>query len=283
MAEYYSLRRLSPYLGVIQVIDVGTACAYSTTGKKWQVRSVNAYGRYRLTGIWDDYENDTPAVTAGDINSALRHHPEIPFPMRDHFELWLLRKETGLPLALLKTRRWEREMSKIEDPSWYPFLLENNSFVAQSLKPLETGRHPAAHPLRHRDVLERLVNNAARPLPSAQWFERLPDGSGTGHGGLRVSAAQVGQTLPRSAFPELLVDEHWDAAQDAQLISEYHDWNAGQLLAHQPLSRATRLRLEQAACRQPVSLLDSYPMIPEIIDEDAMTVALVQARLMRAS
>jgi hypothetical protein len=203
--------------------------------------------------------------------------------MRDHFELWLLRKETGQPLALLKTRRWEREMSKIEDPSWYPFLLENNSFVAQSLKPLEAQRHPSAHPLRHRDVLERLVNNAARPLPSAQWFERHPDGSGTGHGGLRVAAAQIGQTLPRTAFPELLVDEHWDNAQDARLISEYHDWSAAQLLAHQPLTRATRLRLEQAACRQPEKLLDPYPMIPEIIDEDAMKIALVQARLMRAS
>jgi len=283
MADYYSLRRLSPYLGVIQVIDAGTACAYSTTGKKWQVRSVNAYGRYRLTGIWDDYENDTQAVNSGDINAALRHHPEIPFPMRDHFELWLLRKETGLPLALLKTRRWEREMSKIEDPNWYPFLLENNSFVAQSLKPLETQRHPSAHPLRHRDVLERLVNNAARPLPTAQWFERHPDGSGTGHGGLRVAAAQIGQTLPHTAFPELLVAEQWDNAQDALLISEYHDWNAAQLLAHQPLTRDTRLRLEQAACRHPEKLLDPYPMIPEIIDEDAMKIALVQARLMRAS
>jgi len=283
MAEYYSLRRLSPYLGVIQVIDAGTACAYSTTGKKWQVRSVNAYGRYRLTGIWDDYENDTQAVNSGDINAALRHHPEIPFPMRDHFELWLLRKETGLPLALLKTRRWEREMSKIEDPNWYPFLLENNSFVAQSLKPLEAQRHPSAHPLRHRDVLERLVNNAARPLPTAQWFERHHDGSGTGYGGLRVTAAQFGQTLPRTAFPELLVDERWDSAQDALLISEYHDWSAAQLLAHQPLTRATRLRLEQAACRQPEKLLDPYPMIPEIIDEDSMKIALVQARLMQTS
>ncbi len=283
MAEYYSLRRLSPYLGVVQVIDVGTACAYSTTGKKWQVRSVNAYGRYRLTGIWDDYENDTQTVNTGDINIALHHHPKIPFPMRDHFELWLLRKETGLPLALLKTRRWEREMSKIEDPSWYPFLLENNNFVAQSLKSLETQRHPSAHPLRHRDVLERLVNNAARPLPSAQWFERHPDGSGTGHDGLRVAAAQIGQTLPRAVFPELLVDEQWDNTQDARLIAEYHDWNAAQLLAHQPLTHATRLRLEHAACRQPEKLLDPYPMIPEIIDEDAMKIALVQAHLMRAS
>jgi hypothetical protein len=100
---------------------------------------------------------------------------------------------------------------------------------------------------------------------------------------LRVDAAQIGQTLPRSAFPELLVDEQWDDARDARLIGEYHDWNAAQLLAHQPLARATRLRLEQAACRQPEKLLDPFPMIPEIIDEDAMKVALVQARLMRAS
>lgn len=279
MTEYYSLRRLSPYLGVVQVIDAGNACAYSTTGKKWQVRSVNAYGRYRLTGIWDDYENDTQTAGPGDIHAALRHHPEIPFPMRDHFELWLLRKETRQPLALLKTRRWEREITKVEDPSWFPFMLENNSFVAECLKPMEAARHPAAHPLRHRDVLERLVNGAARPLPAAQWFERRADGSGIGHGGMRLDAEMIGRELPRAAFPELLVDEHWDAPQDARLIEEYHDWNAAQLLAHQPLSRATRSRLERAACRQPQKLLDTYAMIPEVLDEEAMKVALVQARI----
>ncbi len=283
MADYYSLRRLTPYLGVVQVIDVGSACAYSTTGKKWQVRSVNAYGRYRLTGIWDDYENDTQALPPGDINAALRHRPEIPFPMRDHFELWLLRKDSQLPLALLKTRRWEREMSKVEDPTWFPFMLENNSFVAECLKPLEADRHPASHPLRHRDVLERLVNGAARPLPAAQWFERQPDGSGVGHDGMRLDAAMLSRRLPREAFPELLVDEHWDKAQDASLVAEYHDWNAAQLLAHQPLRRETRLRLERSACRQPEKLLDTYPMIPEIIDEEAVKVALVQGQLMRAS
>lgn len=283
MAEYYSLRRLTPYLGVVQVIDVGNACAYSTTGKKWQVRSVNAYGRYRLTGIWDDYENDTQTLPPGDINAALRHHPEIPFPMRDHFELWLLRKDTLQPLALLKTRRWEREMSKVEDPTWFPFMLENNGFVAECLKPLEADRHPAAHPLRHRDVLERLVNGAARPLPVAQWFERQSDGSGIGHEGMRIDKGMVGRRLPREVFPELLVDEQWEKALDAALIVEYHNWNAAHLLAHQPLSHDTRRRLEQAAFRQPEKLLDTYSMIPEILDEDAMKVALVKARLVRAS
>jgi hypothetical protein len=283
MADYYSLRRLSPYLGVIQVIDVGQSCAYSTDGRHWQVRSMNDYGRYRLTGVWADYEQGTQAQASGNLGEALRARPPIPFPGHDHYELWLLRKDTLLPLALLKTRRWEREMVKVDDPAWYPFLLDDNSFTAPSLVVKLAPQHPAARPARHRDVLERLVNMAARPLPVAQWFERHPDGGGTGHFGLRVDADLQGRTLPCEAFPELLVDERWDDAADATVIREYHDWNAAQLLAHQGLSEDTRRRLEQAACRQPEKLLDPYPMIPEILDEEAIKVALVSAKLIRAT
>ncbi len=282
MAEYYSLRRLSPYLGIVQVIDAGTTCAYSTNGRNWQLRTINAYGRFRLTGLWADYESEAPQ-SAGDIGVALRERPPIPYPLADHFELWLLHRETQMPLALLKTRRWRHEIGEVEDPTWRPFLLEDNSFRSHTLDETLPPPHPAARPAAHRDHLERLVNGAARPLPVAQWFERSPDGSGAGLSGLRVTAGLEGRTLPGAAFPDLLVDEtHWPDARDAGLVADYHDWNAARLLAHHGLTRATRARLERAACRTPEKLLDSYPMIPEIVDADAVKVALVEARLIRA-
>jgi hypothetical protein len=282
MAEYYSLRRLSPYLGVIQVIDVGTTCAYSTNGRNWQLRTINAYGRFRLTGLWSDYETAAPQ-SVGDIGSALRERPPIPYPPGDHFELWLLRRETLRPLALLKTRRWRHEIGVVEDPAWRPFLLEDNAFHSRTLAGTLPAPRPATRPPAHRDHLERLVNGAARPLPIAQWFERHADGGAMGLSGLRVTPEIEGRVLAQEAFPELLVDElHWPDARDGGLVADYHDWNAARLLAHHGLSRETRARLERAACQTPEKLLDCYPMIPEIVDRDAMRVALVTAQLIRA-
>jgi hypothetical protein len=67
------------------------------------------------------------------------------------------------------------------------------------------------------------------------------------------------------------------------LVEDYHNWYAALLLAHQNLSHQTRARLEKAACKRPQSLLAAYALIPEILDEDAMEVALVSAKLMNAS
>ena len=91
--DCYGIRRVSPYLGVIQVIDVGDARAYSTDGLRWRFRALA--DEDRLSG-----------VLPGDgmpLSRAVRERPLLPFPMGDRFELWLLSKATGRPLALLRT------------------------------------------------------------------------------------------------------------------------------------------------------------------------------------
>ena len=94
---------------------------------------------------------------------------------------------------------------------------------------------------------------------------------------------EVGRRLKRDDFPELLISTEWDDEVQRGLVDDYHNWYAASLLAHQNLSRATRERLEKAACKRPKNLLISYPLIPEIIDEEAIEVALVSAKLMNAS
>ena len=59
--------------------------------------------------------------------------------------------------------------------------------------------------------------------------------------------------------------------------------NAAFLLAHQNISPATRAWLESAACERPQKLLTNYAMYPQILDKDAMQVALVSAKLIQAS
>jgi len=285
MNPYYGVRRLGPYLGVIQVIDVGDACAYSTNGHTWRIRQQTASGRFRwgVAQFSDDNKEHVEIANADNLVAALKKHPPVPFPIRDRFELWLLNKKTRKPLALLRTRYKAREMEDVSDPHWRPFLMTDTQFVSPTLHEKEKTSPTRGWPTPHRDELERQVNVASRPLPAAQWFERNQDGSGTGHEGLRLEHDETGRTLPREDFPELLISTDWEDPLQRGLVDDYHDWYAASLLAHQNLSTATRQRLEVAACKRPQSLLSVYPLIPEIIDQEAIEVALVSAKLMNAS
>ncbi|MGD8851031.1 MAG: hypothetical protein PVI28_01270 [Gammaproteobacteria bacterium] len=285
MNPYYGVRRLGPYLGVIQVIDVGDACAYSTNGHTWRVRQQTASGHFRwgVTQISDENVDRVRIVNADTLVEALQRRPPVPFPIRDRYELWLLNKKTRKPLALLRTRYKAREMEQVSDPHWRPFLMADTDFVSPTLQEKEKRQPQRGWPTPHRDQLERQVNVASRPMPAAQWFERNDDGSGTGREGLRLEDGEPGRRLPREDFPELLISTEWDDEEQRALVDDYHSWYAAWLLAHQNLSRVTRVRLERAACRRPQCLLTVYPLIPEIIDQEAIDVALVRAKLMNAS
>jgi hypothetical protein len=285
MNPYYGVRRLGPYLGVIQVIDVGDACAYSTNGHSWRIRQQTASGslRWGVTQISDGSLDDVRIVNADNLVEALKKLPAVPFPIRDRFELWLLNNKTRKPLALLRTCYKALDMERVNDPHWRPFLMTDTEFVSPTLAKVEKEKTRRGWPIPHRDQLESQVNVASRPMPAAQWFERRRDGSGTGKQGLRISEEEIGRTLEFEDFPELLISENWENDTKSGLVADYHDWYAASLLVHQNLSRTTRERLEQAACRRPQALLASYPLVPEIIDQEAIEVALVSARLMNAS
>jgi len=285
MSPYYGVRRLGPYMGVIQVIDVGDACAYSTNGRSWRIRQQTSSGRFRwgIAQISASNMDDVRIVNADNLVAALRNLPPVPFPVRDRYELWLLHNQTRKPLALLRTRYKANDMERVTDPHWRPFVKTDTQFVSPTLQGLYKESPGSGLPIPHRDQLESQINEAARPLAVAQWFERRSDGGGVGHEGLRLGSEDIGRTLARDDFPELLISENWEDPVQAGLVADYHDWYAASLLAHQNLARATRLRLEQAACRRPQSLLASYRLIPEFIDTDAIEVALVSARLMSAS
>lgn len=277
MVHYYALRRVNPYLGVIQVIDTGAVRAYSSSGERWQPRRV-----YDSQQFWSASEASHNCgfelVSKDALLGAIRQRPRLPFPLQDHYELWLLRRDSGMPLALLKTCRWERDMDEVQDPTWRPFMPGEARFRVPFLC------NAAGDPLAAaycQTELERMVNFAAKPAPVAQWFRRGEDGAGEGLSGLRVSADLLGRKLPAEAFPELLVDEReWRDEEHTRLVRSFHDHLAPLLLVHQRIGRETRLRLERAAQASPARLVESYRMIPELLDTEGMTVAMVTARLM---
>ncbi len=280
---YYGIRRFCPYQGVIQVVDVGAARAYSVDGRHWQVRIQSGSGHSRWApGRVDEQVAERHAEGADALMQALNQRPGIPFPLADRFELWLLRRDTRLPLAIVKTRLRLEDAGQVTDPAWHPFLMSQSGFRCPALEQGRREARPGASLPRAQDLLERQVNLAARPLPVLQWFERLEDGSGIGHGGLRVDDGLAGRHLPAEAFPELLVDPAWEDPLERTLVEDYHAWNAPLLLAHQNLSAATRERLEIQARRRPEVLLANYPMYPEVLDGPAMQVALVSGKLIQS-
>lgn len=272
--QYYALRRFCPYQGVVQVVEVGNARAYSEDGQHWTVRIERSYTRY---DAGNELDEDTPVATASDLQEAINNHPGIPFPLEDRVELWLLHKETHRPMALIKSRRNLQDADTVTDPSWHPFLGSDHKFYSPTL---DEKRKQTRSTARAQDVLEREVNMAARPLPELQWFVRSTSGAGVGHSGLRIDASLQGRELAATDFPELLVSADWEDPTTRALVHEYHEWHAPLLLAHQRISDATRAWLETAARRRPDVILKHYPMYPQVLDEEAMQVSLVAGRLM---
>jgi len=281
--QYYSQRQLAPYRGTMHVVETDQATAFTVDGVDWRVRLRNAQGLLWPAGSWIDVAALSPTPAADALRAALDARPPLPFRQSDRFELWLLEKASGLPLALLQTRRALPRDLAVVDATWRPFLLEDNDFHAHCLDAQAAADPTQASTVPHRDVLERQVNSAARPPAAAQWFERDEDGGGVGLHGQRIGFDMQGRRLLAGAFPELVIAEDWRRDIEADLAREYHEWNAALLLTHSNLSRAMRARLERAAANRPEQLLAVFRLIGEFVDRSAIDVALVQARIIAAA
>lgn len=281
--RYYSMRRLSPYQGTVQITELPDFRAVTSDGLAWRVQFLNQRSRVTGHAVWraDGGGNliETP-YTSGLIR-ALADHPPFPFPPQDNLELWLLDAREQKPLAILASTLGRIQPPRSVDTRWHATLAEDDSFTAPSLAP-EHGAVLTSH-IRHSQVLSRCVQKAAGPLERAQWFRREDDGGGTGLHGCRLEAAQVGRRLGREAFPELLLREHWEVEQEQKLVSDYHDWQAPHLLTHTGLTHATRDRLERVACRQAEKLYRVRHFLPEIINRDLLNVAFVEAVIRRST
>lgn len=279
--RYYALRRLNPYRGVVQIIDVGDAEARSQDGVTWHLRADDGQGWVRPVGIWVEGEGLKAGVGERypELLAALAGKPALPFPLADKVELWLLDRETGLPLALLNANLPSKHHHGLPELEWMPFALTYRGFYSPALAE-RTGDNPNAP--KHRDYVDRQVNLRARPYAGAQWFRRHPDGSGEGLSGYRLESAWHGRRLPRQAFPALLVNESWNNQLERSVIWDYHSWLSPFLLCWPSLDDEVRARLELAACGRPQWLAQIYRLLPRVLNPPALQAALVAARLEQA-
>lgn len=278
----YARRRVNPYRGVVHILDLGEATAHTYDGLTWHLRADDGQGLVRPVGVWIEGEGiRAGACIPAELIEALQQHPPLPFRLADRMELWLLDKERGMPLALLASELPSRFRHERIEPEWQPFALRYTAFSSAALARREESAGTSDS--RHRDWLARTVNNAARPYPAAQWFQRLPDGGGEGRSGLRLQVQWQQRTLAAQDFPELLVRSSWNNLLERSVIEEYHMWLAPLLLLLPDLSDTTRAWLEAAACRHPAWLARVHRLIPRVLDGARLNAALVAARLEAAA
>lgn len=277
-ARYYSIRQFSPYQGTAQVVETPDFRAITTDGISWRVQFLNQRYRISSNAIWraDDAVGPVMDGRARNFTEVMRNHPSFPFPPADNLELWLLDASVHKPLAILASTLDRGSTPRVGDTIWRATLAGDDSFAAPSLSSSTHGQLSMT-PIPHSEVLNRCVQKAAGPLDRAQWFRRESDGSGTGLHGCRIDTEQIGRKLDRDAFPELLLREEWDDAREKNLVDDYHDWQAPNLLTHLNIKHVTRDRLERAACRQAEKLYKVRHFLPEIVNTDMMNVAFVEA------
>ncbi len=277
--RYYALRRVNPYRGVVQHVDIGEALATSHDGLTWHLRADDGHGWVRPAGVWVEGQGLTLGQPQGlgDMLAALETRPALPFPIFDTHECWLLDRESGEPLALLAAARMAPRDQDRTDTEWLPFVLTYTGFVSRALAERDAVSHRASS--AHKDLLARTVNHAAKPHAMAQWFHRGQDGVGRGEGGRRLPYEWRQRELPAGAFPELLVRESWNSRLEQSVISDYHRWLAPLLLLWPRLSEATRRRLELQACEKPAWLARVARLLPERLEAERIQAALVAAQM----
>ena len=304
----YSLRRINPLQGVVEVLERDAARAISRDGVDWEIQvetespntlwgSLNTgnvqrrffrFGTWsRRRGLWRVPVNPILDIgemveEAEDLLAALEARlDELPFPAADRFELWLLDTQSQ-PLALLATTDDPRRIADLRPQPWQAAPLSEHGFRSPALDGERARPGEAENPRRHAAMIEALVREAAGANPVPQWFERDAQGSGRGlpH---RAPRSLADRELPIEQFPELPWRSDWASARDAALMADYVAWSAPRLLTLHGLSDSTRAGLEQVARRQAEAVDALFPLYPRILDRNLIDAARVEARLRRAA
>lgn len=301
--EYYSQRQLNPFRGIVNIVKYQSAEAVSTDGLVWDIFVSNdllreglepniriqtsdiRYGKWSLErGLKRGplYPSDDFKYLEHQGAVALEHvqklYAEVPFPLSDIFELWLLDQQ-NMPLALIESAVHHEDLETERNIAWRAGNLCKTSFTSSVLPHLSSGKfssHNAA------EYLTGYINSRTATPPSAQWFKRGNSGNARGLAGINLAAELAARILPHEAFPVLLLNRsHHDAAH-RQLIDDFLNWQAPWLLLLPTLDPDTRVLYEKSARKQALIVDQQYKLYPEIIDKSAINTARVEAMLRRS-
>lgn len=304
-AQLYALRRLNAFRGVVAVVQTSDARALSYDGAMWQLQvlvkrpretwgSLDSGGpveQYFRFGLWHKTSGTTRSpvnpildvermlASAGELVKTLEYTwDRLPFNITDCYEHWLL-DDIDQPLALLASALEERYLQDSAVEYWRATRPGVTTFESQSLhgravpaRTPQSGRH-------HADLIEEQVRSAGA---RRQWLIRQDDGSGIF---LRANNPQRlnARVLPACAFPSVGLRTAWPEAQQRELVWDYLEWAAPQLLTLQGLDERCRHRLEGAARRQALLVENHHRMYPHVLNPTWINAARVEAQLRRAA
>ena len=146
--NYYSIRLLNPFQGILQIVRSDSSRALSSDGTTWRLQihsdlehiprvlvdSHHDTNAFKLYGLWTqrdgitrlplhpDVDPKRASLAASTLVSALETLPEQPFALQDRFELWLLNKDNDLPLALLASACSPDNLPSTLELLWSPSL-----------------------------------------------------------------------------------------------------------------------------------------------------------------
>jgi len=279
----YALRRLNPFLGVVQVIENPSGRASSSNGLVWGIQiltegpadwgslSAGKQGKawYRY-GLWSERDGLVHRPLARQsTDKQLRRHSEhlieqvrmnlgrLPFALADRRELWLLDVEQRKPLALLHAMLPDTDPPRPEPRYWTGCL----------------GQQGAAGQRRFPDIveLESQVKTRAGFNISRTWVTWNIEHTAIDSGDNRWTLDD--------GFSAFGIREDWPDSEDQERVQRYIDWAAPAFLTLPYLNDAQRARLESGLSNQAVSIEYHWRLYPKILDTNKLTAARVQGGL----
>lgn len=298
----YAQRLLNPFRGVMNIIECQGAEAVTTDGRHWDIY-------VRDTGLVEDIANGHKVQTSDirygswsrkdglkrgaiypsddfkvlEHRGALvyehlrKHHDEVPFPLEDNIELWLL-DEAQRPLGLLDSVVRKQDIEVDCHIDWRAGRECRGKFRSQAMADLVDTADPQS---AAGEYLTQYINDLAGERPQAQWFRRNADGSAEGLAGINLDRGLQCRSLPDAAFPVHFLKEEGSSAPHRQLIRDFIAWQAPYLLLLQNLTTAARRRFERLATARALSVERQHRLYPAILDEAAIKAARVEATLRR--
>jgi len=279
----YALRRLNPFLGVIQVVETPSGRASSSNGLVWDIQiltqapadwgSLNtgnrgkAWYRYGLWSERDGLANRPLAAQSKDrqlrrdseylIEQVRSNLDSLPYALADRRELWLLDAEQKKPLALLHAMLPDANPPRPE-PRYWKGCLGQQGVAGQR-------RFPGTV------ELESQVKTRAGFNINRAWFTWNPE---------HTTVVAGDNTLVQDdGFSAFGIREDWLDAEDQKRVQRYIDWAAPALLTLPYLNDSQRTRLESSLSDQAVSIEYHWRLYPKVLDKDKLIATRVKADL----
>lgn len=293
----FAQRLLNPFRGVMHSIQYGAAEAVTTDGVQWDIYVSNDELKQDLLsvtpiqtsdiryGSWsaaaglkrgpiypsDDFKR-MEAMGAAVYEKLLEIHDTVPFPLQDHYELWLLDQQQ-LPLALLHSVVDEGEIELDIPLTWRAGQSCQKLFRPETVYPKIEDSLSAA------EVLANTIHhNANAPNLQAQWFLRQADGSGQAIATINCDAP-LGRILHENEFGTPFINQQRIASEYHNLFTDYKSWLSPWLLLLPQLNDMERAFMEQQCRANALAVATQYRLYPKVIDPSIIKAARVEAML----